>query len=157
MDDFKLVFASCWLKEHGIPKGNIRYDADRRFHALDVVAACSSCQNPRKYASRQLKRLLDSGSMSVSDFVEVTLLGESKEKVKLVEFKDLLKLVMALPTTSNRRKEFSRVLHSYFAGDEHLFIELRANAGSSKKICEIARECLNAERAAATTTTLGAA
>ena len=152
--DFELVLVEEWMYQANIPMGTVRYDAQHRFHANDLVAAY--CGYGRDSASRILKSVLKSNNMSAADFVEGTYFG-GKQKFKMVGFKNLFRLIMVipLPNASNRRQEFARVLHNFFAGDQHLLLELQLNAKSKDQFCVIARECLDAERAAVTVATSG--
>jgi hypothetical protein len=81
--------------------------------------------------------------MPPSDFVEETYYGII-EKIKLIEFKSLLRLLMVLPNA--RRQEFAAVLHHFFAGDERLVAQIQTNATSQNILQTIARKSLEAER-----------
>ena len=154
-----------WRPEYGdqykIPFGAVRMTKDLQFHAIDLIQTV--CSTSRNYAGLILRRIVAAKQFFESDITYVVC---GVRKMPLVSFNQAIKLLMVLPGVKANagRGKFAQVVHAFIAGDPELKTIIDENAESLHWFNVLARESLQADRAAAsnrqtheTSTSAGAA
>jgi hypothetical protein len=144
------MFVILWRPEHGeehtIPSGTIRITKDLHIHAIDLIQIV--CNTNRNYAAQILRRIVAGNQFCVSD---ITFVVRGNRKTPLVSFNQAFKLMMVLPGVKAKdgRGKFAQVIHAFIAGDPELKTKIDENAESLHWFNVLARESLQADRAAA--------
>jgi hypothetical protein len=134
---------------------------DLQFHAIDLIQTV--CSTSRDYAGQIFLRIVAAKQFFELD---ITYVVRGVRKMPLVSFHQAIKLLMVLPgvKANDGRGKFAQVVHAFIAGDPELKTKIDENAESLHWFNVLARESLQADRAAAsnrqtheTSTSAGAA
>ena len=125
---------------------SVRVTDDGLIYAVDLVMAVTGKE--RDYSGQVLRTLSDDIFQS-RKFIDRQLSNRGGYKTKLLNLQDAIQLVMVLPggMAKTIRAQIGDVMTKFFAGDESLVGQIRANAQSDAPIAQMARASLAAERA----------
>lgn len=120
---------------------SVRVTHDGLIYAVDLVMAVTGKE--RDY-SGQVLRTLPEDSFQSRKFLERQLSNRGGHKTKLLNLQDAIQLIMVLPGEMAKtiRAQIGDVMTKFFAGDESLVDQIRANAESDSAIAQLARASL---------------
>ena len=128
----------------GIAQGresSVRTTYDGMIYAVDLTMVVTGLE--RDQAGLALRRVLKKNLVSIK-MIERNTGGKGNYKTQLVSLKDALQLVMVLggELAKETRADFAKILRDFFAGEESVVDQVRANAASDFPIAQLARACV---------------
>ena len=125
---------------------SVRVTDDGLIYAVDLVMVVTSLE--RDQAGLALRRVSSKNLLSIK-MIERNTGGKGNARTQLINLQDALQLIMVLPGEMAKtiRAQIGDVMTKFFAGDESLVGQIRANAQSDAPIAQMARASLAAERA----------
>ena len=157
MTNYDLIpFGSEITGDDGITEVRVTKDSlqgCKRISARDIISVV--CKKDRNQAAEVWRNVVSEGKVigKVNHFtlvLEFQFSGRGQHKQPVLSLKEAFQLLMVLP--GERAKQFrtstAQLLLKYFAGDESLVNEIRANAQFGGLLNEMAREELQAEQVA---------
>jgi hypothetical protein len=122
-------------------ESSVRTTYDGMIYAVDLTIVITGLE--RNQAGLALRRVLKKNMLSII-LIERNTGGQGNSKTQLVNLKDALQLVMVLggELAKETRARFASILQDFFAGEESLVDQVRANAASDSPIAQLARASL---------------
>ena len=124
---------------------SVRVTRDGLIYAVDLVMVVTALD--RNHAGNALRRVIEKNLLSLN-LSERNTGGKGNARTQLVNLKDALQLIMVLPGEMAKtvRAQIGEVMTKFFAGDESLVGQIRANAESTSPIAQMARASLDIEQ-----------
>ena len=120
---------------------SVRLINERLLVAVDLIVTGTG--KNREDSSRVLRDLREDVFPN-SNYQIVSLPGKGNGKIKTVDFKNAITLIMIMPgrMANDFRQGFARIIERFMAGDRSLILEIHANASSSNPLAQMARASL---------------
>jgi hypothetical protein len=123
---------------------SVRVTHDGFIYAVDLVMVVSDLE--RNQAGLALRRVIEKNLLSIK-MIERNTGGKGNARTQLVNLTDALQLIMVLPGDMAKtvRAQIGDIMTKFFAGDESLVDQIRANAESNSPIAQLARASLGGQ------------
>ena len=120
---------------------SVRLIDERLLVAVDLIVTGTG--KNRDDSARVLRDLRED-VFPESNYQIVSLPGKGNGKIKTVDFKNAITLIMIMPgrMANDFRQGFARIIERFMAGDRSLILEIHANASSSNPLAQMARASL---------------
>ena len=123
---------------------SVRVTHDGFIYAVDLVMVVTALE--RKHAGQALRRVMDKNLLGFN-LKHRNTGGQGNSKTEMVDLKEALQLIMVLPGDMAKtvRAQIGDIMTKFFAGDESLVDQIRANAESNSPIAQLARASLGGQ------------
>lgn len=120
---------------------SVRVTDDGLIYAVDLVMVVTELE--RKHAGQALRRVMERNLLGFN-LKHRNTGGQGNSKTELINLKDAIQLIMVLPGEMAKtiRAQIGDVMTKFFAGDESLVDQIRANSESNSAIAQLARASL---------------
>ena len=120
---------------------SVRVTHDGFIYAVDLVMVVTALE--RKHAGQALRRVVDKNLLGFN-LKHRNTGGQGNSKTEIINLNEALQLIMVLPGDMAKtvRAQIGDIMTKFFAGDESLVDQIRANAESDSPIAQLARASL---------------